>query len=56
MFDIYCPTHASRVLLGPRCIEALTNTPDGVILQWRCYCGTRGTHSFAHRRRQTSAA
>jgi hypothetical protein len=43
MFDAYCPHHGSRVLLGPRAIEALVNTPNGVVLHWRCYCGTRGT-------------
>ena len=56
MFDVYCPTHRSRVLLGPRCIQALTNTADGVIVEWRCYCGTYGTHSFARRRRPVRAA
>jgi hypothetical protein len=47
MFDVYCPTHGSRVLLGPRRIETLTNTPAGVVVEWRCYCGTQGTLSFA---------
>ena len=50
MFAIYCPTHQSTVLLGPRRIEALRNTPEGVVIEWRCYCGTGGTHSFARRR------
>jgi hypothetical protein len=43
MFDIYCPSHQARVLLGPRAIEALENTPDGIVLHWRCRCGARGT-------------
>jgi hypothetical protein len=43
MFEITCPTHQSRVLLGSRSIEALVNTEDGVVLHWRCQCGTRGT-------------
>ncbi len=42
MFDIYCPRHRTRVLLGPRSIEALVNTPDGIVLEWRCHCGERG--------------
>jgi len=50
MFAIYCPTHHSTVLLGPRRIEALRNTPEGVVIEWRCYCGTGGTHSFTRRR------
>jgi hypothetical protein len=43
MFDIYCPTHQTRVLLGPRSIESLVNTEEGVVVHWRCRCGTRGT-------------
>jgi hypothetical protein len=43
MFAIYCPSHQAQVLLGPRAIEALVNTPDGIVLYWRCRCGTRGT-------------
>jgi hypothetical protein len=56
MFDIYCPTHRSRMLLGPDHIEALTNTHDGPIIEWRCFCGTRGTHSFGRRPRTAQAA
>ena len=56
MLDVDRPTHRSRVLLAPGRIEALTNTPDGVIIHWRCYCGTGGTHSFARGRRLTDAA
>jgi hypothetical protein len=43
MFDIYCPRHQSRVLLGPRAVEALENTDDGVVIHWRCRCGETGT-------------
>jgi len=43
MFDVYCPSHDSRVLLGPRSIEAIVNTPNGVQLRWRCRCGATGT-------------
>jgi hypothetical protein len=42
MFAIYCPTHQSRVLLGTRSIEALVNTDEGVVVHWRCRCGTQG--------------
>ncbi len=50
MFDIYCPTHQSRVLLGPRSVEALVNTDDGVVVHWRCRCDTRGTFLTGRRR------
>jgi hypothetical protein len=42
MFDVYCPRHQTRVLLGSRSIERLANTADGVVLHWRCRCGQRG--------------
>jgi hypothetical protein len=42
MFDVYCPRHQARVLLGSRSIETLTNTRTGVVLHWRCRCGERG--------------
>jgi hypothetical protein len=43
MFDIYCPRHRTRVLLGPRRIETLAYTANGLFVQWRCYCGASGT-------------
>ena len=42
MFSIDCPRHGCRVLLGSRSIEALVNTPDGIVLHWRCRCGATG--------------
>jgi hypothetical protein len=42
MFDVYCPRHRARVLLGSRSIETFTNTSSGVVLHWRCRCGERG--------------
>ena len=44
MFAVYCPGHRARVLLGPRSIDALVNTEDGVELHWRCRCGAHGVH------------
>ncbi|HEY8524403.1 MAG TPA: hypothetical protein VIL48_05540 [Acidimicrobiales bacterium] len=43
MFEVYCPAHRSRVLLAASRIESLRNTPDGPILDWRCWCGARGS-------------
>jgi hypothetical protein len=42
VFDVVCPTCATRVLLTPRRIESLENTPDGIVIRWRCWCGTGG--------------
>lgn len=42
MFDVYCPRHQSRVLLGRRAIDSVRNTADGVELRWTCRCGEHG--------------
>ena len=42
MFTVYCPDHGCPVLLDASCIEAPHNTPDGPVLAWHCWCGTRG--------------
>jgi hypothetical protein len=49
MFEVYCPSHRSRVLLSASCIEAIHNTSEGPILDWHCWCGARG--SLANGRR-----
>jgi hypothetical protein len=43
MFAVYCPRHHHQVLLGPRSIQSLVNTADGVVVQWQCHCGAAGT-------------
>ncbi|MGH9273206.1 MAG: hypothetical protein ACRDZU_01045 [Acidimicrobiales bacterium] len=43
MFTVFCPRHQARVLLGPRAIDDVVNTPDGVVLHWHCRCGAVGT-------------
>jgi hypothetical protein len=42
MFRIHCPRHGADILLGPRRITAIHNSPSGVEVHWRCYCGTTG--------------
>lgn len=42
MFEVYCPSHGSSVLLTTSRIEALRNTPEGPVVVWRCWCGTLG--------------
>jgi hypothetical protein len=42
MFEVFCPSHEARVLLGTGRIEAIRNTPDGVVVEWRCWCDHRG--------------
>jgi hypothetical protein len=49
MFLIDCPRHEGRVLLGPRFIQALVNTPDGPVMHWRCPCGSSGTQAIGRR-------
>ena len=54
MFAIDCPRHQAKVLLGPRAVEQLVNTEDGVALRWRCHCGATGVETFG--RAETTAA
>ena len=56
MFDVICPGHGTRVLLGPRSIDALVNTPDGVHLHWTCWCGTKGVEHLGGRRTEVVTA
>lgn len=50
MFAVDCPTCQTRVLLGPDHIVAITNTPDGPLLSWSCWCGTTGELAAVTRR------
>lgn len=42
MFTVHCPRHGTRVLLGPRAVDALVTTDRGIELHWRCRCGATG--------------
>jgi hypothetical protein len=56
MFDVYCPRHGTRVLLGSRSIESVVNTVDGITVQWRCRCGATGTLTTGRPHPRVSAA
>jgi hypothetical protein len=43
MFRIHCHIHRSDVLLDSSRIETLRTTPSGPVLDWRCWCGARGS-------------
>jgi len=43
MFDVYCPGHRARVILDTSRIEAMHNTAEGPMVDWRCWCGARGS-------------
>jgi hypothetical protein len=43
MFEVHCTSHGSRVLLDSSRIESVRNTPEGPVLDWRCWCGERGS-------------
>ena len=51
MFEIYCPTHNSHVLLSEGRIERFRNTTGGPAIDWRCWCNTRGTTQMGGSRR-----
>ena len=39
MFDPYCETCSTTVLVGPRRLRSLDNTPTGIVLRFACWCG-----------------
>jgi hypothetical protein len=43
MFDVYCPGHRAQVLLDTSRIEAIHNRAEGPVVDWRCWCGVRGS-------------
>ncbi len=43
VFDVYCPTHGSRILLTRRNMISFWNGPDGPHIRWKCECGHEGT-------------
>jgi hypothetical protein len=51
MFTAHCPEHGAEVLLGYRNLIGVENTDNGVVVHWRCHCGTRG-HTLTGRRRR----
>ena len=50
MFEVFCPSHQSAVLLTSNHIEALHNTPEGIVIAWRCWCGQVGETDNTKRR------
>jgi hypothetical protein len=42
MFEVYCPAHGTHVLLTTSRILVLAPTADGVVVDWRCWCGHHG--------------
>lgn len=43
MLTPYCPLHRTRVLLSYSDLERILNTPAGIEVTFRCWCGYRGT-------------
>lgn len=43
MFAIHCHIHESRVLLDSSRIEGMRQSAEGPVLDWRCWCGARGS-------------
>lgn len=55
MFDAWCPTCGVRGLYGPRSILSLRHEADGIVIVFRCHCGTVGTTTFGSRRTDSGA-
>lgn len=50
MFEVFCPSHQSAVLLSTSHIKAVHNTPEGVVVSWACWCGHAGETDYTTRR------
>ena len=55
MFKVFCERHATEVLLGYDNIVSVANGPDGVEMEWECYCGQHGHFVTAHRHGHAAA-
>ena len=49
MLAPHCPRHGRRVLLGYDEIGPVTNTADGVVVEWTCSCGHHGRTNYPRR-------
>ena len=43
MFTVHCPDHGCEVLLSEKRIRALVPVPTGLLAEWECWCGYRGS-------------
>lgn len=43
MFDHHCTTCAKRQLIFPSQITAMTNTEQGIVVSFTCWCGAEQT-------------
>ena len=43
MFDHYCTACDKRQLIFPSQVTSLTNTDQGIVLAFTCWCGTEQT-------------
>ncbi len=44
MFSIFCPTLDHEVLLSTRQLTALTNTEQGIVVEFVCVCDAEGVY------------
>jgi len=51
MFSVRCEGHGAEVLLTDQHIEAVTHGEDGIVVNWKCYCGHRGSFVTGRGRR-----
>ena len=56
MFDSTCTECRTRYLIFPSQVTLLTNTDDGVVLDYVCWCGAeQAWHARGERRRLEAA-
>lgn len=57
MFSFHCPWHDAVVLIWPSDIDGITNTADGIDVDFHCGCGFHGVlRTGAGRRERVLAA
>ena len=42
MFDVFCSACSHRRLVFPNQVLGLVNTPNGISVRYRCWCGAHG--------------
>lgn len=49
MFDVFCSACSHRRLVFPNQVLGIVNAPDGIAVQFRCWCGELGVWTTGRR-------
>ncbi len=56
MFDNECTTCGKRQLIFPSQVTSVTNTDDGIVVGYTCWCGAEETWATGRQRAPIAAA